>query len=355
MRRIIGGLAAVWAVLLTASGAGAQESHRVAGDRVVIYNLVGRVEVVAGSGADVVVRLTRGGADAEELRVETGPIAGRSTLRVIYPDTEILYLGRGGRNGRGRGNFRSELRVRPDGTFGEGGRGGEQVTISSRGGGLEAWADLRIEVPAGKSVDIREAVGEADVRGVRADVRLDIGSGAVTATGVRGALSLETGSGSVTVSDVEGELDVDTGSGAVELTGIRGASVLIDTGSGTVTGSDIESPSVHVDTGSGGIRLERVSSADVMLDTGSGAVNVELLEALDNLMVDTGSGSVTLYLPPGLGAEIEAETGSGGIDVEVPVQIRSVKRDHLLGRIGDGRGRINIDTGSGSIRLLAGR
>jgi hypothetical protein len=354
MRRIIGGLAAGWAVLLAPSGVGAQESHRVAGDRVSIYNLAGRVEVVAGSGPDVVVRLTRGGADAGELSVETGPIGGRSTLRVIYPSNEILYLGRGGRNGR-RGNFNSELRVRPDGTFGDGGRGGERVSVSSRGGGLEAWADLRVEVPAGKSVEVREAVGEADVRGVEGTVRLDIGSGGVTATGVRGALSLETGSGSVTVSDVEGELDVDTGSGSVDLTGIRGPSVLVDTGSGTVTASDIESPAVDVDTGSGNIRLERVSSADVTLDTGSGAVDVELLERVDNLMVDTGSGSVTLHLPPGVGAEIEAETGSGGIDVDVPVQIRSVKRDHLLGRIGDGRGRINIDTGSGSIRLLAGR
>jgi DUF4097 and DUF4098 domain-containing protein YvlB len=110
-----------------------------------------------------------------------------------------------------------------------------------------------------------------------------------------------------------------------------------------------------VDTGSGGIRLERVSSSDVTLDTGSGAVSVELLDRVENLLVDTGSGSVTLYLPANVGAEIEAETGSGGIDVEVPVQIRSVKRDHLLGRIGDGRGRIDIDTGSGAIRLLAAR
>ena len=105
--------------------------------------------------------------------------------------------------------------------------------------------------------------------GVQASVRLDVGSGGVTATGVRGALAIETGSGSVTVTDVEGELDVDTGSGSVELQGVRGASVLVDTGSGSVRGSEISSPSLHVDTGSGGIRLERVSSPDVALDTGS--------------------------------------------------------------------------------------
>ena len=353
MRRITHGLA-VAALLLAVGRAEAQETHRVSGERVAIYNLAGRVEVVAGSGPDVVVRLTRGGADADELSVETGPIAGRNTLRVIYPSNEIVYTDRTGRNGRS-GRFQSDLRVRPDGTFGEGGRGGERVTVTNRGAGLEAWADLRIEVPAGRAVEIHEAVGETDVRAVQGSIRVDVGSGAVTAAGVRGALSIETGSGSVTVSEVEGELDVDTGSGAVDITGVRGASVNVDTGSGGVDGSDIESPMLSIDTGSGHIRLDRVSSADVTLATGSGSVEVELLERVDNLLVDTGSGGVTLYLPSGVGAEIEAETGSGGIDVDVPVQIRSVKRDHLIGRIGDGRGRIQIDTGSGSIRLLEGR
>ena len=342
------------ATALWAAGLGAQEVHRVPGERVAIYNLAGRVEVVAGSGPDVVVRLTRGGGDAERRRVETGPIGGRNMLRVIYPDTEIIYADRTRRSGRG-GRFQSDVRVRPDGTFGDGGRGGERVTVQNRGSGLEAWADLRIEVPAGRSVEVHAAVGDADVRAVEGAIRVVVGSGAVTAAGVRGALSIDTGSGSVTVSDVEGELDVDTGSGAVQLRGVRGASVMVDTGSGSVRGSDITSPSLHVDTGSGGIRLDRVSSPQVVLDTGSGAVDIELLDRVDELLIDTGSGSVTLYLPPDVGAEIAAETGSGGIDVEVPVQIRSVKRDSLVGRIGDGRGRIAIDTGSGSIRLLAAR
>ena len=83
MKRITRVLGSGAALLLTASALGAQETHRVAGERVAIYNIAGRVEVVAGGGADVVVRLTRGGADAERLRVETGPIAGRNTLRVI--------------------------------------------------------------------------------------------------------------------------------------------------------------------------------------------------------------------------------------------------------------------------------
>ena len=39
------------------------------------------------------------------------------------------------------------------------------------------------------------------------------------------------------------------------------------------------------------------------------------------------------------------------IRVEVPAQAQTVPRDHYRGRIGDGRGRVEIDTGSGGVRI----
>ena len=70
-----------------------------------------------------------------------------------------------------------------------------------------------------------------------------------------------------------------------------------------------------------------------------------------DLDIDTGSGSVTVWLPEGVGAQVDLETGSGGIDLDFPVQIRRVERDHVEGSIGDGEGRIRIETGSGRVRL----
>ena len=60
-------------------------------------------------------------------------------------------------------------------------------------------------------------------------------------------------------------------------------------------------------------------------------------------------------MPPGLGAEYDVETGSGGIDIDVPHEALHIDRDHVRGRIGDGRGTIRIDTGSGGVRILAAR
>ena len=59
------------------------------GDSVAIYNLVGELRVEPGSGSDVAVEIARGGADASRLEVQSGPIRGRETLRIVYPDDAI--------------------------------------------------------------------------------------------------------------------------------------------------------------------------------------------------------------------------------------------------------------------------
>jgi DUF4097 and DUF4098 domain-containing protein YvlB len=73
---------------------------------------------------------------------------------------------------------------------------------------------------------------------------------------------------------------------------------------------------------------------------------------VDRIVIDTGSGGVTLRLPDGIDAEMEADSGNGGIDVDFPIQVMSQRRNYLRGVMGDGRGRIEIDTGSGRIRIV---
>ena len=323
-----------------------QEVERISGDEVAVYNLAGRVQVVGGSGSEVVVRIERRGPDASRLRVERGQIDGRSTLRVVYPSDEVVYPEMGRRS-------RTTVRVRSDGTFSDGrGDRGDEVRIRGEGGGMEAWADLTIEVPARRDLAVYLATGEVDAREVDGDLLVDTGSGSVRAVDVSGFLDVDTGSGRVDVRGVSGGARIDTGSGGVEIHDVRGTTIEVDTGSGGVRGSGLAAESVLVDTGSGSIELERVTSRDLTLDTGSGSIDVALTGDVDRLDADTGSGSITVRAPAGLGATVDIETGSGGIDLDFPVEVRSVRRDRVRGTIGDGRGEIRIDTGSGSVRLI---
>ena len=339
-------LGALAAVVLAAATTQAQDVERLSGAEVAVYNLVGTVRVVSGSGSDVVVRIERGGADAAQLQIATGEIRGRQTLRVIYPSDEIVYSRLDGRSNM-------TTRVRDDGTFGDGGDDrGDRVRIRSSGSGLEAWADLVIEMPVGQRLSAYLGLGQMDAEGAEGELALDVGSGRVAASGISGVLAIDTGSGGVTVAGVRGLLAVDTGSGGVDVSDVIGEAVAIDTGSGGVEVRDVEAENFSVDTGSGSVVMTGISAPNVVVDTGSGSVELELLRDVDALVIDTGSGSVTVRAPSNLGGMVEIDTGSGGIDLDFPLTVNSVRRDRVRGELGDGDGAIMIDTGSGSVRLL---
>ena len=328
------------------------QSYELSGRHVAIYNLVGQVNVQPARGSAVTVDVSFGGPDGNELRVETGDIGEAETLRVIYPDDQITYSEWGRRS-------RTELRVRGDGTFSDndwrGRSSGDRITISGRGGGLEAHADLTIAVPAGQRVSVYLAVGEAIIENVNGDIRMDTHSAPVFASGTSGTLTVDVGSGQVEVRGAEGEVNLDTGSGSVDVSDVSGISLLIDTGSGSVTAVGVAVDDLNIDTGSGRITAERVSARDIMLDTGSGSVELEVTQNADNIEIDTGSGGVRVTVPESFGANVDIDTGSGSIELDMPITMRRWQRDHVQGTIGDGSGRLHIDTGSGSIRILTGR
>lgn len=319
------------ATLTAAPAALAQQATRytLTGDQVALYNIAGTVRIEPGSGSAVIAEVSLLGADREQLRVR----ANGRTLAVAYPADDIVYpaLGR---------HTETDLRVADDGTFGGGwSRNGRQIRVRGDGEGLEAHADLRITVPAGKSVAVYLAVGRINAANVNGELLLDVASADIDVSGARGSLNLDLGSGDVTLRDLDLSL------------------LELDAGSGTVSGSGIHSAEVRVDAGSGDIRLEDVASRDLSLDTGSGTVEISLTSDVDRLALDSGSGDVTIRAPADIGARVDIETGSGRVSGDL---IRGLLRgeddeDHISGSIGDGQGTITIDTGSGDVSFLSRR
>lgn len=330
----------------------AQQPHSyvLSGADVAIYNLAGEVSVLGGSGPAVTVEVTAAGHDAGRLTVENGDLRGRPTLRVLYPEDRIVYPA------LGRGN-NTNFTIRDDGTWGEsndwhGRSDGRKVTIRGDGSGLEASASLRIAVPTGKRVSVYLGVGRIDVTNVDGDLRLDAASANVNSRGTSGALNIDTGSGDVAVQDASGTISLDTGSGDIHLTRMKGSELKLDTGSGSVDGTGIASADATIETGSGDIKLDDISVPRLSLETGSGSVDAKLKGALDRLHVETGSGDVTIRLPEGVGATVDLDTGSGDFVLDFPLQFTKKREGNLSGRLGDGRGRIEIETGSGDIALV---
>ncbi|MBA3853564.1 MAG: hypothetical protein C0503_04060 [Gemmatimonas sp.] len=323
------------------------ERHVLSGERVAIWNLAGRAEVVAGTGREVVVELIRGGDDGARLTVEAS--GGRMVVK--YPSREIVYRGREDSH-----SYNTTLQVSEDGTFSGGwddARDGRRVRISSSGGGLEAHADLRISLPQGQRLALNVGVGSIEVGNVNGELELRTMASTVRARGSKGRLMARTGSGRVELEDVEGErIQASTGSGSVELINVRGAELRASTGSGSIEGRDLRAERVDLSTGSGSIRLESMTGSDVRASTGSGSVQLRFARVPRDLTARTGSGSVTLGLPRDPNVELDVRTGSGGISTDFPVTMDQVRRNELRGRIGTGAdGQIRVSTGSGGVRL----
>lgn len=345
------------AAFLTAPAVAQSSRHVLKGDSVAVYNLVGELRVEPGSGSDVVVEVQRAGRDAAKLDIQTGPLRGRETLRVIYPDDVIVMpdWGRG---------WNTTLRVRDDGTFGDDGdfnyerrrgwsRDGHEVRISGRArDGLEAYADLKVTVPAGKTISLNLGVGKAFVSNVDGNIRVSVASADVAADRTRGRLRISTGSGNIDLRTAAGDVALETGSGDVTVAGVQGTSLRLETGSGNVTLTDGKAGTLHVETGSGDIDASGAAGDDVSFETGSGNVDVGLVSAFTSLSIETGSGDVTVRVPPTIGAQVDLDTGSGDIDLGgLTLSVRRIEHDHVSGTIGDGKARLSVETGSGNVRL----
>ena len=77
-----------------------------------------------------------------------------------------------------------------------------------------------------------------------------------------------------------------------------------------------------------------------------------LVATFRSVHIETGSGNVTLKVPPTVGAEVDLDTGSGDIDLGgLTLQVRRIEHDHVTGTLGDGKGRLSVETGSGDVRL----
>ena len=323
------------------------------GQRIEICDLAGAVRIVQGSGARAEVLVTRGGPDAARLRVGQDERGGESRLHVIFPPGRVVYS-RTKPWSMLHGWGSTTLTVGADGCLGHGGGfplGGHRVTISGSGPGLHAWADVEVRLPRGCRTTFRLGVGEVSALGVDGDLTIDVVAAAVEAERTTGSLIVDTGSGSVVLRGNRGDISVDTGSGGVELSDLSGSRLKVDTGSGGVTGRNVEAEDLLVDTGSGSVGLDGVRSGSISIDTGSGGVHVGLLKAPRSLLVDTGSGGVTIVGPADLGAQVELETGSGGIQSDYVMTVTSKDHGYLRGTIGDGGGRIKVDAGSGGVSL----
>ncbi|HEX6902602.1 MAG TPA: DUF4097 family beta strand repeat-containing protein [Thermoanaerobaculia bacterium] len=353
-----------------------------AGTEVRLANLAGRVEIVKGQGNQVVVDATvhaegRSAAETQQLLqgmkwVRSHDREGRDEWALSYPVEKIrsYHYPRENQKDEGPGflSFLDNL-SQTNTTY-----RGERVKIYSkkRSSAPTLYANVKITVPAGANLAMRNAVGKINAGNLDGTLGLRTGSGDVQVASVAGALTINTGSGDVVVGSARGETRINTGSGDVTVRRLVGNGAM-ETGSGDIVVQQVSAGKLSVNTGSGDVTVREGEAGRVIAGTGSGEVVVVGLD-LEELTAETGSGDVTVRSPLAKARRVVASTGSGdveiyaGPDASFKIQasqgsgdlsvgygdavLEKTRRGKVVGaQRGDGRTSITVETGSGDCSI----
>jgi putative adhesin len=165
-------------------------------------------------------------------------------------------------------------------------------------------------------------------------------------------VDIETGDGNVGLSPVDGRISILTGDGAIQLDRCRGE-IDLRSGDGSIKGHGLAGR-LTARTNDGSMQ---VSGRFHRLQLGSGDGSIVAAATAGSRVTDgwrlhTGDGSLLLRLPGDLRADIEAQTGDGSIDLDMPIEVSgSFSRHHVRGRLNGGGPPILLRAGDGSIRI----
>jgi len=231
-------------------------------------------------------------------------ISGRAELRVEVDDGRVTLTGSDSKQVEARVMV-SGWKMGPDGVQVYDRQTGDRVELDVRVAKFNRWFNM-----GDHSVRVEIRVPN----GVLATIHTR--DGAIVVNDARGAFRLRTGDGHVEVTRVDGTLDADTGDGSIRVHG----------------------------------RLDGMT-----LHTGDGSIEAELTNGskiTTGWDIGTGDGHVTLRLPANFGADLDARTNDGRIDLDFPVTTsQRMSGNNIRGRLNGGGPLLKVRTGDGAIRI----
>ncbi len=162
--------------------------------------------------------------------------------------------------------------------------------------GTNYGCDIYITIPSDISLSLDSSNGEITVSGTKSDLDCNTSNGSLTIRDTNGDATLRTSNGAINIEDHAGNIDAKTSNGKID--------------------ADITIP-----------------------DDGK-------------CIMKTSNGSIDLSIPPDTSAEISANTSSGRIEIkDLEIVLYNAKKTEIEGKIGSGKGVIDLETSNGSITL----
>ena len=227
--------------------------------------------------------------------------------------------------------------------------------VNSGWGSSDEGSVLEFQIPEG---------AEVEFEGVNTDVRITGIEGGTEITTVNGEIEARKLAGPVSLETVNGRIDSRSNTGYLSLSTVNGKitdqsdahSLEMESVNGTIS-TESSSRDIEVSTVNGRATLNLNGTERLEFSTVNGEINVALRGSeTPNIEGSTVSGSVSLTLPDITGARVSLESAAGGsIDNSLTddpvIKAKYGPMRHLEFVMGDGAGRIELQTVSGDLSL----
>ena len=236
-----------------------------------------------------------------------------------------------------RGWDRNQVRVQARHTR------GETIDIDARGSSVRIEAEgyrgpakevhFNITVPKSAHVEASGVFTDVDIQGVTGDIDAET---------VQGSIRVVGGS-RVKLESVEGDLLISNARGRVQASTVNRGIRVID-----VAGD------LDLETVNGPIIIEKAQSASVDASTVNGRIIYDgTLRDGGDYSLTTHNGSIWVTVPSGTNASVSVATFNGQLDTtfEIPRFDANARRRSYNFVLGNGKGRLDLETFGGDIKL----
>lgn len=245
-----------------------------------------------------------------------------------------------------------------------------QISGKTSSGSIEA---KNIEGP----VNLDTSYGSVNCRNITGDIiTVKSSSGSITAEIIKGTAQLTTSYGSITCTDMsDGDIKLKTSSGKIKLSNssfsdcdahtsygsivsdeLKGKLIKLHSGSGSINVTESSADTTNLSTSYGRITCRQITTNDITAKSGSGNLDIACSDSTPAQIVAdlvTSYGNIDFAAPQNFTGQVDLSTSYGSIRTGRPITINGeISKKKLKGTIGQGNGKLHLQTSSGSINLI---
>jgi DUF4097 and DUF4098 domain-containing protein YvlB len=211
-----------------------------------------------------------------------------------------------------------------------------------------------IHAPDTIQLDLHGDDGDVNISGWAADIDCMIDDGDITMQNIKGdKITIRGEDGDIEIEDLTGDLSIQVDDGDVILMGCAVPRCRLEANDGDIEIREAEG-SFDISVDDGNVTMRKISASDLIIRANDGDIDLDLLngETLD-ADIRTDDGDVIVDLEKGFSLSFHAVAD----DVDyIRVDLDDIENyredDHSKsGRLGDGEGRLKIQTADGDITI----